>query len=42
MTIFGPKINTFELLSKAVHKIFLKLYSMTGILKWLQVPVLDI
>ena len=27
---WGPKINTFEIFSKSVQEVFLKLYLMTG------------
>ena len=33
--IFGPKINLFELFTKSVLQVFLKLYLMEGINEWL-------
>ena len=40
MVIFEPKINFFELVSKSVYLIFVKLSLMPGIKKWLKVTVL--
>ena len=34
---FGPKITTFKLFSKHGHQIFLKLYLMIDIKKWVKV-----
>ena len=36
---FWPKINIFELFFKSAHQVFLKLYLMTRIQKWLKVAV---
>ena len=44
-SLLGPKwgkwVNTFELFSKSIEQIFLKLYLMTGIKQRFKVQVLD-
>ena len=34
--VFGPQIKFFELVYKSGHELFLKLYQMKGITKWLK------